>query len=309
MKCLILGGGGFLGSYLSQTLLAANHHVTIFDQPQARYLEYIRQQGADITIGNFLNQGDLRQAMEGCDAIYHLLSTTVPQTSNENPQDDIQTNVIGSLHLLDEARKCGVKKVIFSSSGGTVYGIPQQVPIPENHVTEPISSYGIGKLTIEKYLHLYWVLHGLDYCVLRVSNAYGERQPVTPTQGAIASFLSKAVAGEEITVWGDGSVMRDYIHASDIARAFVQALTHQGDLKIFNIGSGQGHSLNDIIDAITSAAGCPLQIKYMQGRPFDVPINVLDISRAKLHLNWQPQVELAEGISRTFQWMLKGEMV
>ena len=285
-----------MGSHLSEALLAENHEVVIFDQPNARYLEYSRQQGAVIKTGDFLNSDDIRKAMENCDIVYHLISTTVPQTSNENPQNDIRTNVIGSLCLLDEARNQGIKKIIFSSSGGTVYGIPQEIPIKESHPTEPISSYGIGKLTIEKYLHLYWVLYKLDYCILRISNAYGARQPITPTQGVIAAFLDKATNNEEIIVWGDGSVLRDYVYASDIANAFLKASLYQGDLKVFNIGSGHGHSLNDIIGAIENIIQVPLQVKYLPGRPFDVPINVLDISRAKLHLNWEPKVRLEEGI-------------
>jgi UDP-glucose 4-epimerase len=305
MKSLILGGGGFLGSHLSEALLAENHDVVIFDQPNARYLEYSRRQGAAIITGDFLNVDDLCAAMENCDLVYYLISTTVPQTSNENPQHDIRTNVIGSLYVLDEARKQGVKKIIFSSSGGTVYGIPQEIPIKESHPTEPISSYGIGKLTIEKYLHLYWVLYRLDYCILRISNAYGARQPITPTQGVIAAFLGKATNNKEIIVWGDGSVLRDYVYASDIANAFLKASLYQGDLKVFNIGSGHGHSLNDIIGAIENITQVPLQVKYLPGRPFDVPINVLDISRAKLHLNWEPKVRLEEGILYSLEWMQK----
>jgi UDP-glucose 4-epimerase len=303
MRSLILGGGGFLGSHLSEALLAESDDVVIFDRPNARYLEYSQRQGATILTGDFLNVDDIRAAMKNCDLVYYLISTTVPQTSNENPQHDIRTNVIGLLCVLDEARRQGLQKIIFSSSGGTVYGIPREIPIKENHPTEPISSYGIGKLTIEKYLHLYWVLYKLDYCILRVSNAYGARQPVTQTQGAIASFLGKATNKEEIIVWGDGSVLRDYVYASDIANAFLKASHYQGDMKVFNIGSGHGHSLNDIIRAIENITQVPLQVKYLPGRPFDVPINVLDISRAKIHLNWEPKVPLEEGILYSLEWI------
>jgi UDP-glucose 4-epimerase len=241
--------------------------------------------------------------MENCDTVFHLISTTVPQTSNENPQDDIRTNVIGSLCILDEARKQGVKKIVFPSSGGTVYGIPQEIPIKESHPTEPISSYGITKLAIEKYLHLYWALYGLDYCILRISNAYGARQPITPTQGAIVAFLSKATSKKEIVIWGDGTVLRDFVYASDIANAFLKASLYQGDLKVFNVGSGHGRSLNDIIGVIGNIIQFPLQVKYLPGRPFDVPVNVLDITRAKSHLGWEPKVRLEEGISSAFEWM------
>jgi UDP-glucose 4-epimerase len=303
MKVVILGGGGFLGSHLAEILLAHGQDVCIFDQPGARYLEYSSQRGANIVTGNFLDPSAVSDAISDCDVVYHLVSATVPQTSNENPRYDVETNLIGTLQLLEQMRKANTKKIIFSSSGGTVYGIPQEIPITENHPTDPISSYGIVKLAIEKYLHLYWTLYGMNYCILRISNAYGARQPITPTQGAIAAFLGKAAAKEEIVIWGDGTVLRDYIYASDIANAFLQASLYQGELKVFNIGSGHGHSLKDIIGAIENITQVPLQVKYLPGRRFDVPVNVLDISRAKSHLRWWPKVRLEEGILSAFEWM------
>jgi len=307
MRCLVLGGGGFIGSHLSDALLSSNHEVGVFDRPTARHLDYVKNQGARIFLGDYLNPDDIGPALSNCDVLYHLLSTTVPQTSNDDPRLDIEANVIGTLRLLEEVRKAQVKKIVFASSGGTVYGIPQKIPIKENHSTEPISSYGISKLMIEKYLHLSWVLYGLDYCVLRIANAYGERQSISKTQGVISAFLGKAFSKEEIIIWGDGSVVRDYVYVGDIASAFLQASSYKGKLKIFNIGSGHGHSLTDIIQVIENTVGFPLQVKYMQGRPFDVPINVLDISLAKSHLNWEPKVQLGEGILYAFKWMQRDQ--
>jgi len=305
MKCIIIGGGGFVGSHLSETLLADGQEVSIFDRPNARYLEYSNQQGVTVVTGDFFNPEDVSRAISDCDVVYHLVSTTVPQTSNDNPYYDVETNVLGTLRLLDAARKAGVKKIIFASSGGTVYGIPQEIPIKEDHPTEPTSSYGICKLTIEKYLHLYWTLYGLDYTILRTANAYGERQPITETQGVISAYLDKVIHHGEIILWGEGSVMRDFIYAGDIAQAFLKASIYNGNLKIFNIGSGQGYSIKDIISTIENLVREPLRIRCLPGRPFDVPVNVLDISRAKMHLGWQPTVGLQEGISRAYEWMLE----
>ena len=307
MKAVIIGGGGFLGSHLAETLLANGQDVRIFDQPGARYLEYSSQRGAGIVTGNFLNPNDVGKAIVDCDVVYHLVSATVPQTSNENPRYDVESNLIGTLQLLEQMRSANVKKIIFASSGGTVYGIPHEIPIKESHPTDPISSYGITKLAVEKYLHLFWTLYGLDYCVLRIANAYGARQPITQTQGAIAAFLGKADSKEEITIWGDGTVLRDYVYAGDIANAFFQASLYQGELKVFNLGSGHGHSLNDIIGVIENIIQVPLQVKYLPGRPFDVPISILDISRAKLHLHWEPKVRLEEGILSAFEWMQRDQ--
>jgi UDP-glucose 4-epimerase len=303
MKAVILGGGGFIGSHLAEALAANGHEVCIFDQPAARYLDYSRQRGAEIVTGDFFNPDDLKAVISGCDVVYHLVSTTVPQTSNDSPRLDVEGNLIGTLQLLEQMRSADVKKIIFASSGGTVYGVPQEIPIKESHPTDPTSSYGIVKLAIEKYLHLYWTLHGINYCILRVSNAYGARQPVTPTQGAIAAFLGKAVAREEIVIWGDGTVLRDYIYASDIAQAFLRASLYDGEWKIFNIGSGHGHSLNDLIGVIENITQIPIQLKYLPKRQFDVPVNVLDVTRAKSHLKWEPKVRLEEGVLFAWEWM------
>jgi UDP-glucose 4-epimerase len=303
MKIFVLGGGGFLGSHICEALLNNQHEVTVFDQPQARFLQLCRLKGAKIVTGNFLNTDDLGSALADCDVLYHLVSTTVPQSSNDNPQKDIESNLIGTVQLLELARKSGVKKVIFSSSGGTVYGIPQEIPIRENHPTKPISSYGIVKLAIEKYLHLYWLLYGLDYCVLRISNVYGERQPMNETQGIMGTFLGKAISGEPIQIWGDGSIIRDYVYVEDVARAFQMAATLTDECTVINIGSGEGQSVNNIVSQIENITGHLLQVKHLPSRPFDVPSNVLDISLAKTILKWQPEINLLEGLSRTYDWM------
>jgi len=302
MKCLVLGGGGFIGSHLVESLIEAGHQVTVFDRPSARYLYKYKNQGAITVMGDFLDIHNIQEALIGCDIVYHLVSATVPQTSNDNPGYDIDANVIGTVRFLDEARKANVKKIVYASSGGTVYGIPQEIPIKENHPTDPTSSYGICKLAIEKYLHLYWVLYGIDYCILRVSNAYGPRQPITDTQGVIPSFLNKVFQGAELEIWGDGSIIRDYIYIDDIVSAMVKSSTYHGEHKIFNIGAGEGHSINDIINSLEQVFRQPLNLKYLPPRKFDVPLNILDISRAKKHLEWRPVVGLQDGIFRTYEW-------
>jgi UDP-glucose 4-epimerase len=303
MKCLILGGGGFIGTHLCEALLAQGHIVRILDRPNlARFTPPLHSENVEWFDGDFVNRKDVDNAVSGCDIIYHLVSTTLPRSSNENPAYDVETNVIGTLHLLEAVRKHKVKKIIFASSGGTVYGIPKEIPIKESHPTEPICSYGISKLTIEKYLSLFHLLHGIEYCILRLSNPYGERQRVSAAQGAIAVFLDKAIRNEVIEIWGDGSVTRDYFHVSDAVSAMVKALSYEGDNRVFNIGSGAGHSLNEILDAIDTLIGTPVKRVYLPSRAFDVPVNVLDISKAKELLNWKPQMPFDEGISRTARW-------
>ncbi len=304
MKCLILGGGGFIGSHLCEALLAQGHHVRILDRPNlARFKPFGYEEKVEWIDGDFVNRKDVDNAVSGCDIIYHLVSTTLPSSSNANPAYDVETNVIGTLHLLEAVRKHKVRKIIFVSSGGTVYGIPEEIPIRETHPTEPICSYGISKLAIEKYLNLFNLLHGIEYCVLRFSNPFGERQRVSAAQGAITVFISKALRNKEIEIWGDGSVTRDYFHVSDAVSALIKALSYEGNNRVFNIGSGVGRSLNEILDAIDTLTGTPVKRVYLPSRAFDVPVNILDISKAADLLDWKPQMPFIEGLSRTAQWL------
>jgi len=176
MRCLVLGGAGFMGSHIVDALVARNHRVRIFDLPNiSTHNLHQSMDSVEILGGDFNNVNDISQALEDIDVVVHLVSTTLPGPSNENPVYDVESNVIGTLNLLKQAVEKRVKKIIFSSSGGTVYGIPRFVPIPETHETNPVCSYGITKLTIEKHLALFHHLHNLDYTVLRLANPYGER--------------------------------------------------------------------------------------------------------------------------------------
>lgn len=304
MKKLILGGAGFLGSHLCDVLLRAGSVVRVFDRPGVHpYRIFHPSEQVEWQPGDFNSAADIELAVKGCNIIYHLISTTLPKTSNDDPIYDVESNVIGTLRLLEAARRAGVKKVVFVSSGGTVYGVPKQVPIPEDHPTNPISSYGIGKLTIENYLKLYRELHGLDYAILRLANPYGELQRVEATQGSVAVFLNKAMKGQSIEIWGDGSVVRDYVYVSDAIRAMIKVTEHDGDIRLFNIGSGLGKNLNEILVAIETVLNRSVQRIYKPGRLFDVPVNVLDIHRASQHLDWRPEVSFAEGVQRLHKWL------
>ncbi|HET9404478.1 MAG TPA: NAD-dependent epimerase/dehydratase family protein, partial [Burkholderiales bacterium] len=168
---------------------------------------------------------------------------------------------------------------------------------------QPICSYGIHKLAIEKHLHLNWLLHGLDYCILRISNAYGERQRTDTAQGTVPVFLDRALRGKPIQIWGDGSVVRDYIYVGDIVEALLLAPAYEGAQKIFNIGSGTGVSLNQLIKEIGWVTGRGLSVEYTPARSFDVPANVLDTSLAQRFLGWKARTPLRDGLRRTYDWM------
>jgi UDP-glucose 4-epimerase len=304
MKTLIIGGNGFIGTHLVDALLQAGHSVRVFDRYPNRYREPLAN--VSYVSGDFANHGEVDAAVDGMDCIFHLAYTTLPQTSNDDPIYDVRSNVIDTLQLLQSCKDHGVRKFIFISSGGTIYGIPQQVPITEDHPTDPICSYGISKLTIEKYLHLYHRLFGLDYVVARLSNPYGEYQNPFSKQGAIGVFLGNILQGQPITIWGDGEVVRDYVYIKDAVKALVLAAEYEGGTNkphVFNVGYGSGHSLNEIIAAIRDVVDMPVEVRYTPARSVDVPANILDISRAARHLEWQPQIGLKQGLTNSWSWI------
>ncbi|HLP97944.1 MAG TPA: NAD-dependent epimerase/dehydratase family protein [Sideroxyarcus sp.] len=301
MRALVLGGGGFIGSHLVTALLAQGEQVRVLERPyRMRTPALPRHPALEWLEGDFGNTQDIHRALADVDTVFHLVSTTQPQSSNDDPAFDVGSNLLATLSLLEQLRDRKDTKLIFVSSGGTVYGRPQHTPIPETHPTEPTCSYGIVKLAIEKYLALYHLLHGLDYRVLRLANPYGPGQEANRAQGVVGTFLSRVVHDEPIEVWGDGSVVRDYLYISDTIRAMLQAVAYQGPERIFNIGSGGGHSVREIIAAIEQVTGKQAQVSYTAARKFDVPVSVLDISRAKAELGWQPGTDLNEGLRLTY---------
>ena len=238
--------------------------------------------------GDLSSTYDVSDAISGVDAVLHLVSTTLPKNSNDDPIYDVQSNVVGSLHILNAMVTHNVRNIVFISSGGTVYGNPLYLPVDEKHPTNPFVSYGITKLAIEKYLQMYEHLHGIKAITLRVSNPYGERQRIETAQGAVGVFLHHALKGIPIEIWGDGSVTRDYIHVSDVAEAFSKALQYTGEQRLFNVSSGVGTSLNELIGRIENVLGRSIERQYLPGRPFDVPVNVLCNDLARSELNWTP---------------------
>lgn len=302
MKALITGGNGFIGTNLVDLLLASGHEISVFDRYPSRYKEPIPQ--VNYLVGDIGNQGEVHEAVHGMDWVFHLAYTTLPQTSNDDPVHDIRSNVADTVQLLEECRQARVMKVIFISSGGTVYGVPRQIPIPEDHPNEPTCSYGITKLCIEKYLALFHHLWGLEYVVTRISNPYGAQQNPNAKQGAVGVFLGNIAHGKPITIWGDGEVVRDYLYIEDAARALLKAAEYEpGSHRVFNIGAGRGCSLNQLIEAIHKVVDMPVKVNYTQPRLVDVPINVLDITRAEKELKWTPEVSLEEGLCKTWDWI------
>ena len=301
MNTLVLGGNGFIGSHLVDKLLKDGHFVRVFDKYAERFRKPLP--GVDYLYGDFGNRGELDAALEGIDTVFHLICSTLPKSSNDDPIFDVESNVVGTLHLLEQCVTSKIRKIVFVSSGGTIYGNSLNLPVGEDSPTDPVCSLGITKLTIEKYLALFNNIRGLDYAVLRPSNPYGSRQDPAGMQGAIAVFLSRVANGKPIEIWGDGSVVRDFIFIDDLVEGVYRAATIATRSRVFNLGSGVGYSLNDVIRIIGDVTGCEPKVDYKPSRPFDVANNCLDISRAKGEMGWEPLVPLKGGIENTWEFI------
>jgi UDP-glucose 4-epimerase len=298
-SCVVLGGGGFIGTNLCRRLVASGHRVRAFGRrclfpDDLRAVEWYQ--------GDFTDAGSVAAAIESFEVVFHLIHGTMPQAANLDMAGDVQKNVLPSIALLDLCRKIGVKRIVFVSSGGTIYGSAVKIPTPETAPTQPISAYGISKLAIEKYLALHEHLYGLSFRVLRVTNPFGPFQTTMKNQGVVAALISRALNGRPIEIWGDGSVVRDFVYVDDVVDALEAAASDQGRERIFNIGSGEGRSLREVIATIERLLETELTIQWKPGRPLDVPVSVVAIGRAKDGLGWLPKTSFASGLERTIEW-------
>ncbi len=302
-KVLLIGGCGFIGSHFAEILLDNGYQVIIFDKSNVnkKNIELLKGK-IDVIEGDFLNEGDIKKAIKNMDYIVHLVYTTLPGSSMANICYDIDTNVIASIRLLNLIKENKHQKIIFISSGGTVYGEPIILPITESHPTNPICSYGITKLIIEKYILLFNRVENLNYLILRISNLYGKRYNVTNKQGLINVCLHRIANGQDIEVWGDGSIIRDYIYIKDVSEAFIKLIDRDINNEIFNIGTGIGYSINQVIDIIKEVVNQNFVVRHIDARHIDVKKNILNIDKINKQIKWFPKVDLKEGIKLTWEW-------
>jgi UDP-glucose 4-epimerase len=301
-SCVVFGGGGFIGTNLCRRLAASGHRVRAFGR---RRLFPAELGNVEWCPGDFTDAAAVRAAIDQFDVVFHLVHSTMPQAADLDVVGDVQDNVVPTIAMLDLCRRAGVKRVVFASSGGTIYGNARQIPTPEAAPTDPICAYGISKLAIEKYLALFDHLHGLDFRVLRITNAFGPFQLALKNQGVIAALVSRALRDEPVEIWGDGSVVRDFVFVEDVVDALTAAASDRSDQRIFNVGSGRGRSLRDIIAAIERLMDKQLRLQWKPGRPLDVPVSVVDIHRAEQTLGWVPKTSFETGLQRTIAWGTK----
>jgi UDP-glucose 4-epimerase len=290
--CAVLGGTGFLGRQLCAELVRQQYVVRSISRsghpPGSPEMWWENVQWIAGDVGSAVSL----DAIQDADVLLHLASTTYPYTSNRDPVYDLESNTVATVRMLQSGALSNLRKIIFVSSGGTVYGVPQSIPIDESHPTDPICAYGIHKLACEKYIQLFHFMHKIDYAILRVSNMYGPLHETERPFGAVETFMRRCIQGKAIDIWGDGSTTRDYVHVEDVVASLTKSIEHGSPSGIFNIGSGVGHTLNDLVKMLEQRAGAKVKVNYLPQRNFDVPANVLDISKAKEELGWQPRSNL-----------------
>lgn len=300
MNVFVLGGTGFIGRHIVLGLLKNKHKVSV----GCRNIPENIFQGVTYYHVDLLTGKGLDEALVGVDVVVHCASATVPASSAADPVFDIEANLIGTLKLLSVMKSRGIKRIIYLSSGGTVYGEPRVHPVPETHSLNPISTYGIVKTAVESYLHIASREWGLNRVVFRPSNPYGEGQISKSGQGLIAAVIDCAIKKQPVKVFGDGSMVRDYIYVKDLADLIVKSVSMKVT-GIFNAGSGIGFTVNNVIDTVESVTGTRIERNFIDKRAFDVNKIVLDIDKTCNTFSWSPVTDLSCGIARQYAW-LKG---
>lgn len=301
---LVTGGSGFLGRALIARLISNGYAVRtlIREQDDPAHPSQACSLRMDSTVAEW------REAVEGCSGVFHLAWSTVPGTANANPIQDLETNVAGTVRLLEALREIPGVPVVFASSGGTVYGEAETLPLAETHPLRPLTAYGASKVSAEHYMMLYRRTWGVDSRIIRLSNPFGPGQNIRGQLGAASIFAARALADEKIEIWGDGSIIRDYVYIEDAISGFLLTMLAPsqrfGTLDpVINIGSGRGVSLRELISVLSHILEKTIEVDFKPSRGFDVPSNVLDITRARTLLNWSPTVSFEEGLTRYITYL------
>lgn len=302
-NCYLIGGSGFIGRHLADLLHKTERSITIVGRKP--FSDIPLPAGVQYLAGNYDDASVLSEICSNADEIVLLAYSTVPKTSFDDPVQDIIGNLPAAVRLFEMACNGRLEKLVFVSSGGTVYGSSSTIPIAEDHPTSPISPYGITKLAIEKYAAMFHQSMGLPVICVRPANAYGEGQKPFSGQGFVATALASILLGREITLFGEEGSVRDYIHVSDIARSILAVLDRGRVGACYNIGGGIGYSNRDIlsvIEPLAEAVDLRVVVKISPKRLFDVPVNILDCSKVERETGWKAALDLDQGLKRTWDW-------
>jgi UDP-glucose 4-epimerase len=304
MRVLVLGGDGFLGSHLVDQAVSLGHEVTVFDRfpyGVSRNLEHQRRKVRFVS-GEFANRTDLFKALEGQDVVYHFICATNPAESWDDPLVEIDENLRTSIQFFEMVARGSVRKIIFPSSGGTVYG-PQETPVDEKTIPKPVTPYGIVKLSIENFLHYFVAKGNIQADIYRIGNAYGPRQPVERGQGVIAVWMREILKGNKIQVYGDRTTLRDYVYVKDIAFLMASSLNNLESSEVYNLGSGVGVSILGLLEIFKRVIDEPIQYAIHPRRSFDNASIILDSSKLLTQFPEFHFQELEDKIAETWQYV------
>lgn len=308
MRALVTGGAGFVGSHLVDRLLAEGHDVDVVDDLSTGAMGNLAEARADRSHRLTIHRADVRQPdlvelmkHRRPEVVFHLAAQASVAVSVAQPVFDAEVNLVGSLNVLQGAVAARARKVVFASSGGTIYGTPAELPVKEGHPQHPISPYGVAKKAVGDYLRYYREAHGLEYSALALANVYGPRQDPDGEAGVVAIFARWLLAGERPTIHGDGEQTRDFVFVDDVVDAFVRA-TGKADGLLVNIGTGEETSVQRVYDTMAGVLGFAEPARYGPARQGDVRRSALDPGRAEIHLGWKPFTPLEDGLRATLDW-------
>jgi UDP-glucose 4-epimerase len=298
---LLLGGGGFLGSAIAGNLSRKEYHIHILGRNSTE----TRQPKITFHRGNIEDKHLIKSLLPECDTVIHLASDTTPGSSAGKPLLEAEMNIIPTLKFLETFRDYGNQQIIFISSGGTIYGNPETIPVNENHHLRPLSYHGAGKIAIESFLHAFDCDTGKKITILRPSNFYGPGQSFKQGFGFIRTVLELVKSNTEIKIWGDGNIVRDFLYIDDMVECIDMVIRAEPHSEVYNVGSGIGHSLNDVLCIVEKTCGITLKKKYQVTRKVDAQKIILDCTKIEKKLGWKPAISLEQGINLTWQWMLQ----
>lgn len=293
MTSLVIGGSGLIGRSLCERLSRMSVGVVATTR---KVCDVPAQKGVRWKACDLATCDGWDELLDGVDTLYHLAWSTIPSSAAHDPARDIADNVVGTVRLLEATRRFPGLRLVFASSGGSIYGPPVSLPISEKHPTRPVSAYGISKLMVEHYLEKYRALYGIDGIALRISNCYGAAQRANKGLGAVTLFARAGLNEEPITLYGNGEVVRDFVHVDDVVTALIAAAGRRNVAGPINIGAGEGHSLNAVVGKLEAALDRSLLVHRAAARAFDVAASVLDIRRAREKIGWAPTIDLDLGI-------------
>jgi UDP-glucose 4-epimerase len=307
-KLVVFGAGGFIGQHLVKKLAEnKSNEIIAFDRFSRYKTEaespFSEHDNVRVIAGDFFNRDDVASVLESVEYVFHFISSTNPASSNNDPFIDIDTNVRSTVTLLELCVEKKVKKVVFPSSGGTVYGDVSEPVITENTVPRPRSPYGIGKLTIEHYLRYFKFTAGLEYVIYRIANPYGPGQNIYGKQGVVPIFMHKFLTREPLTVYGDGSMVRDYFFIDDLISMIVRSYEADNKFDEYNLGSGQGHTVNELIESVEKCAGYSIEKVEVETPASFVHTSVLSIDRYNEEFGNIELTSLEDGIARTWEYV------